>query len=78
MKKKSQNYIIGDHLKRYGSITALQAVELYGIYRLSARIFDLRASGWAIDSDKIETVNRFGEKVHPTRYIFISEPGAAA
>ena len=37
-----------EHLRRVGSITPLEALDLYGCFRLAARIKDLRALGWAI------------------------------
>ena len=78
MKKLSQNDKILEHLKRCRSITTLSAVELYGIYRLSARIFDLRQMGYQIDGQPIEVTNRYGEKCHPFEYILLSEPEDAA
>ena len=41
----SQVRLILEHLIRRGSITAMEAVEEYGCYRLSARIADLREAG---------------------------------
>ena len=39
------------HLMQHGSITTWEAIQQYGITRLSGRIFDLRKAGY-----KIETV----------------------
>ena len=33
------------HMKRFGSITPLEAMEEYGIMRLGARIWDLKREG---------------------------------
>lgn len=33
------------HLKRKKSITPLEAIGVYGIYRLAARIYEIRAAG---------------------------------
>lgn len=38
------------HMKDFGSITSLEAVNEYGIMRLASRINDLRAQGIAIVS----------------------------
>lgn len=38
----TQNEAILKHLKEKGSITPLEALELYGCFRLSARIHNLR------------------------------------
>ena len=52
------------HLKDYGSITSLEAVNEYGIMRLAPRINDLRAEGIAIVSETKTGKNRYGEKTH--------------
>lgn len=45
---KTQNEIILEHLRRYTTITPLEAITQYGIYRLSSVIERLRKRGWAI------------------------------
>lgn len=41
------------YLKRYGKIEPMKALNKFGIYRLGARIFDLRHRyGWDIRTDK--------------------------
>ena len=52
------------HLKDYGSITSLEAVNEYGIMRLASRINDLRAEGVAIVSETNTGKNRYGETTH--------------
>ena len=52
------------HLKDYGSITSLEAVNEYGIMRLASRINDLRADGIAIVSETNTGKNRYGETTH--------------
>ena len=49
----SQESQILSHLKR-GPITPLQALKLYGCFRLAARIYDLRFKGHEIDARTIE------------------------
>lgn len=39
------------HLKSGRSITPLEALGLYGIFRLAARIKELRDKGWDINTD---------------------------
>jgi hypothetical protein len=48
MKIKSQNELVLKHLKKHGSITSWEAINAYGITRLSARIFDLKDLGYGI------------------------------
>ena len=52
------------HLKDYGSITSLEAVNEYGIMRLASRINDLRAEGIAIVSEMKTGKNSYGETTH--------------
>jgi hypothetical protein len=52
------------HLKDYGSITSLEAVNEYGIMRLASRINDLRSEGIAIVSEMKTGKNRYGETTH--------------
>jgi hypothetical protein len=56
------------HLKDYGSITSLEAVNEYGIMRLASRINDLRAQGIAISSEVVSGKNRYGETTHYAVY----------
>ena len=56
------------HLKDYGSITPLEAMNEYGIMRLAARINDLRAQGIAIESEVKTGKNRYGEDTHFSVY----------
>lgn len=39
-----------EYMKRYGSITPLEALNAFGCWRLSARIADLREDGYVIDT----------------------------
>ena len=52
------------HLKDYGSITSLTAMQEYGIMRLASRINDLRSEGIAIVSEMKTGKNRYGETTH--------------
>lgn len=52
------------HMKDYGSITSLEAMNEYGIMRLASRINDLRAEGIAIVSEVKTGKNRYGETTH--------------
>ena len=56
------------HMKDYGSISSLEAVNEYGIMRLASRINDLRAQGIAIVSEIKTGKNRYGEDTHFSVY----------
>lgn len=64
----NQNEMILSHLRDTGSITAREAIEHYGCYRLGARIYDLRQRGVDIRGDIEVGVNRYGKPVRYKRY----------
>ena len=67
--KQSQVSMLADHLIQNGSITSIEAIELYGCTRLSARIWDLRHKyGMVIEAKQETGKNRFGRPVNYVRY----------
>ena len=56
------------HMKKYGSITHDEAVEEYGIKRLSARINELRNMGYPIKTDILSCRNRRGSISNYAKY----------
>lgn len=67
--KQSQVSMLADHLILNGSITSIEAIELYGCTRLSARIWDLRHKyGMVIEAKQETGKNRFGKTVNYVRY----------
>ena len=56
MKTESQEKQILDHLKRGQTITPLDALKLYGCFRLGARIWDLKRQGESIGVRTIHTL----------------------
>lgn len=54
----SQNEQIEQHLKSGKSITPIQALRLYGCFRLSGRIFDLKRKGLNIKTDLVTRRNK--------------------
>lgn len=65
----TQNEMILTHLQENGEITPLDAMREFGCMRLSARIADLRAQGYEIESNVKTTRNRYG---HCTNYAVYS------
>ena len=63
----SQSTRILSHLKQYGSITPLTALDKYGCMRLAARISDLKDSGNTITTEMV----RAGDKRY-ARYRYIT------
>ena len=56
------------HMKKYGSITAKEADEEYGIKRLASRINELRNQGVAIETETLSCKNRRGRISNLARY----------
>ena len=53
----TQTKLVLQHLKEHGSITSYEAFKLYGVTRLSAKIYELRhKNGYSISSS-LETVH---------------------
>ena len=70
-----QDELIKKHLEEHGSITSMEAIELYGCTRLSARIWNLRHSGMKIVGESTKSKNRFGKHVHFTTYRLVKDNG---
>ena len=64
-----------DHLKKRGTITSWEAINLYGATRLSAIIFNLRKY-YDIQSVDIIGSDRYGNTSTYTKYVFCGEMGA--
>ena len=56
------------HLQTYGSITSIEAINLFGATRLSAIIFNLRKRGYNIISVSKKTKDRYGHVVPYAEY----------
>ena len=59
------------HLQERGGITSAEAFKLYGITRLSGRIYELRRDGYKVVGYKQAGINRDGEKVFFDRYMLM-------
>ena len=60
-KTKSQTASILYHLENYGSLTAIEALELFACFRLAARVADLREAGYDIQTEMKKMKN--GKKI---------------
>lgn len=57
-----------DYMRRYGSITTLDAMLGLGILRLASRISELKKAGVPIRRDWAKVTNRHGETCNVLRY----------
>lgn len=69
----TQNDRIMNHLQEHGTITQLEAMQEYGIYRLASRISDLRKEGIKIDRTMVKGKNRYGESTCFAEYRLLEE-----
>lgn len=60
-------------MRRFGSITQLQALQDIGCMRLASRISDLRQQGVAIGRRMKTSKNRYGDDVYFAEYYLIEE-----
>ena len=68
-KTTTQNDRVLDYLKNHkDGITSKDAFELFGITRLSGRIFDLRDMGYSILTTQESSKNRYGDTTTYARY----------
>lgn len=72
MKKITQKERVLQHLKDNGSITSWQAIKHYGCTRLSDVIYRLK-EGYNIETETMNSKNRYGDKVHFAKYNYVSE-----
>jgi len=56
------------YLEEFNSINALQALRDCGVFRLSARIYNLRQDGHDIETKRVNVTNRYGEQVSIAEY----------
>lgn len=69
----SQNDLILNYLKKHPYISQFEATKLFGCYRLSARIDDLRRKGNQIKTERCKTKNELGHTVNYARYVLVEE-----
>ena len=74
IKGLTQGQAVEKHLKKYKTITSIEAISKYGITRLSAHIYRLRNNGYIISSVNKSVKNRFGTNSHIAIYKLISLP----
>lgn len=71
--KKNKATEVLKHLKVNGTITSMEAFELYGATRLSAIIFNLRKKGYNIVTEENVCVDRYGHSCHFAKYHLVEE-----
>lgn len=64
----SQCAAIRRHLEAGNSITAAEALNAFGCFRLAARINDLSNAGLVVERTLVAVINRDGKKVRVAEY----------
>ena len=73
-KRQTQSGAVLKHLIKHGSITSMEAFELYGATRLSGLIYLFRhRDNLTIDSVEHTTKNRFGGTCQYVEYVLSKE-----
>lgn len=67
----TQNQQVLEHLRRFNGITSIEAINRYGITRLSARIADLRHDGHIIGSESVKYKKTNGKMSTYVRYTLL-------
>ena len=70
---ENQRKAVLNHLREYGSITSMQAFELYGITRLSSIIHHFRKAGTNIQTIMTDGKTRYGNSCKYAKYILARE-----
>ena len=75
MRTEDHKHQILEYMRKYGSITPMEALREFGCYRLGARIYELRVSGVRIKTELVKSMTRpglirrlKGEKPKPVQY----------
>ncbi len=69
--KKSKKSEVLRHLQEKGSITSLQAIELYGATRLSDIVYKLKKEGYDIITEYNNTLDKYGNRCNFANYVLV-------
>jgi hypothetical protein len=68
-KTPSQSQQVMNHLMSKGSINTVEAIDKYGVYRLGAVIYNLKAKGAQIETSTHEVKGKNGKKSIVAKYV---------
>lgn len=76
-KKKNKTSEVLEHLKKYKTITSIEAIEKFGATRLSAIIYNLRNNyGLSIATYDVPFTDRYGTKTSCAKYVLMEDENA--
>ena len=73
VKRPTQKDRIIDYIKRFGSITPMDAFNDLGITKLATRISELKDEGFIFHTTIEKGKNRFGTPTHYARYRLVGD-----
>lgn len=65
----NQMLAVLNHLKEHGSITSMEAIQLYGVTRLADKIYQFRKQGYNIKTVDCLGKTRFGNTCRYAKYV---------
>ena len=68
MAKAKQTDRVLAYIRKFGSITQLEALQDLGVMRLASRVSDLKRQGYPIEGRIVAVKNRYGEKCYIKQY----------
>lgn len=68
----TQKELIVDYIKRFGSISPIEAFSDCGITKLSTRVSEMKKDGVLFDTKMESYRNRYGKTVRYARYRLVS------
>lgn len=69
----NQRQKILEYIRKYGSITSLEATIDLGITQLGARIFELKREGYEFKTEAVKGKNRYGEPTYYLKYYLVGD-----
>ena len=69
--KHVQRNMILDHMRNIGPITRAEAMDIYGIGNITARLTELRQEGYKIQTIMTQSVNRYGRHITYARWMLM-------
>ena len=70
MGKTNKHTQVLEHLQTHGSISSWEAIQTYGVTRLSSIIFNLRKRGYDIETEDMAMIDRYGNSGHYANYVY--------
>lgn len=67
----NQRTMVLKHLREHGSITSMEAFQLYGITRLSSIIHHFRVRGINIGTIMVSGKTRYGDSCKYAKYVLV-------